>query len=816
MEVINMKNYTLKSIFLLYVFTLTFSIFTLAGRTSLAQSIILVDYGSSPSENIYGLEGWNVVLKSSNQVYSSLGPAGLQTNSNCSEFSDYRGISGSSRNFRYGERIVVTWYNTSNQEIRFIPRISFNDPDEPDTGITGTWFTMRDFTNFRRAMITIEPLSSAKSVFNIFRNGINAAAGNHSLVNINLHIEWGEQNELKQYLICDKIELMTDADTLPPQKPTNLTYQLLSDSRVKLNWDIGVDNVSVTDYFIYLDNKIEGYSRTNSFTVSFLEPSKQYTFTITALDQIRNESQKSDPVTITTLPFQGRNDLIRPTDFIYLGAFKFPSGWEFGGDALAYNPQGDGGQSGSGSIDGYPGSLFSNNIDQPTFCYVAEINIPPPIISTTHNPDELNTAINLQPFTNIRPNSINNWTDVDVWRLGLAYLSPRGLQSSPKLYHSWGYHFQLGESKSASLCWCNPSNLADTNSYGGPWYIGLSNGPPYDPALNDYMFSVPQTWADSFTSGRALIIGRARQGGISGLGPTLYAISPWNLGNPPPIFTELNFSKLLEYGSVYNATDTTYPNSILNYNLADDWKGADWLSINNKSAVMIIGRKGLGDHWYGFQGESTPLSWIEFNIPFPDFYPTDPDGKGHRANHYTPMIILYDPVQLAAVASGSINSYEPQPYAALRLDTSIFYGRSKIIKSASFDPINKILYAVEADALQEGENLIHVWKLQDSQTEVKESKLIPTEFKLYQNFPNPFNPRTKIKWQSPVSGRHTLKVFDILGNEIYTLIDEYKPAGIYEVEFQSSTDQYQLTSGVYFYKLTVGKYVKINKMLFIK
>lgn len=111
-----MKHYTLKSIFLLYVFTLTFSIFTLAGRTSLAQSVILVDYGSSPSENIYGLEGWNVVLKSSNQVYSNLGPAGLQTNSNCSEFSDYRGISGSSRNFRYGERIVVTWYNTSNQK----------------------------------------------------------------------------------------------------------------------------------------------------------------------------------------------------------------------------------------------------------------------------------------------------------------------------------------------------------------------------------------------------------------------------------------------------------------------------------------------------------------------------------------------------------------------------------------------------------------------------------------------------------------------------------------------------------------------------
>jgi hypothetical protein len=54
-------------------------------------------------------------------------------------------------------------------------------------------------------------------------------------------------------------------------------------------------------------------------------------------------------------------------------------------------------------------------------------------------------------------------------------------------------------------------------------------------------------------------------------------------------------------------------------------------------------------------------------------------------------------------------------------------------------------------------------------------------FELLQNYPNPFNPSTYISWQSPVSSHQTIKVFDILGNEIATLVDEYKPAGRYEV-----------------------------------
>jgi hypothetical protein len=96
--------------------------------------------------------------------------------------------------------------------------------------------------------------------------------------------------------------------------------------------------------------------------------------------------------------------------------------------------------------------------------------------------------------------------------------------------------------------------------------------------------------------------------------------------------------------------------------------------------------------------------------------------------------------------------------------------------------------------------------------EEEEIDILPTEYSLSQNYPNPFNPGTKISWQSPVGSHQTIKIFDVLGNEIATLVDEYKPAGRYEVEFDASL----LPSGVYFYQLKAGEYVNTKKMILLK
>jgi peptidoglycan/xylan/chitin deacetylase (PgdA/CDA1 family) len=93
---------------------------------------------------------------------------------------------------------------------------------------------------------------------------------------------------------------------------------------------------------------------------------------------------------------------------------------------------------------------------------------------------------------------------------------------------------------------------------------------------------------------------------------------------------------------------------------------------------------------------------------------------------------------------------------------------------------------------------------------------VPEQFELYQNYPNPFNPSTAIKYQLPSSGNVTLKVYDVLGNEITTLVDEYKLAGNYQVNFQSTFSGRELANGVYFYQLKAGNYVDTKKMILLK
>lgn len=89
---------------------------------------------------------------------------------------------------------------------------------------------------------------------------------------------------------------------------------------------------------------------------------------------------------------------------------------------------------------------------------------------------------------------------------------------------------------------------------------------------------------------------------------------------------------------------------------------------------------------------------------------------------------------------------------------------------------------------------------------------LPTEYALEQNYPNPFNPSTVINYQLPVGNDVTLKIFDVLGNEIATLVDEYKTAGRYEFKFDCNA----LPSGVYFYQLKASDYVNTKKMILLK
>jgi hypothetical protein len=97
-------------------------------------------------------------------------------------------------------------------------------------------------------------------------------------------------------------------------------------------------------------------------------------------------------------------------------------------------------------------------------------------------------------------------------------------------------------------------------------------------------------------------------------------------------------------------------------------------------------------------------------------------------------------------------------------------------------------------------------------TGVEDGDLRPLTYNLGQNYPNPFNPTTTIVYQLPESNNVTMKVYDVLGNEVSVIVDKYQPAGKYEIKFNASS----LTSGVYYYQLKAGEYLNTKKMILLK
>ncbi|MBK8551017.1 MAG: T9SS type A sorting domain-containing protein [Ignavibacteria bacterium] len=97
---------------------------------------------------------------------------------------------------------------------------------------------------------------------------------------------------------------------------------------------------------------------------------------------------------------------------------------------------------------------------------------------------------------------------------------------------------------------------------------------------------------------------------------------------------------------------------------------------------------------------------------------------------------------------------------------------------------------------------------------ISQTSLTADDYRLYQNYPNPFNPSTVIRYSLIENGLVTLKVYDVLGNEIATLVNENQNSGTYN--YQLSTVNYQLSSGVYFYKLEAGDFSEVKRMILLK
>lgn len=153
----------------------------------------------------------------------------------------------------------------------------------------------------------------------------------------------------------------------------------------------------------------------------------------------------------------------------------------------------------------------------------------------------------------------------------------------------------------------------------------------------------------------------------------------------------------------------------------------------------------------------------------------------------------------ASVTGLQAGSYNVAVYREIPLlypDTSFYIGSTSFIYGGSGITFLARTYQSDCYNVTKGE----------------EGNLLPTEYILYNNFPNPFNPSTTIKYSIPEYTPVKITVYDVLGNDIVTLVNEEKPTGSYKINFNGK----RLPSGIYFYRLQAGAFVETKRMMLVK
>jgi len=683
-------------------------IFSFLFSTTEAQQL-LVDFGHDPASNVYNtaiFPGWDQVSISSTTAYMDAGQHSGTTlpavPPDSSQFSNFTRITGNSRPFVRGDRLLISWYNNTTSQIEFNPLLSFQDEDHPvnEPG-ESPWYIIGLYENYY-----IEPgevLITAYDITDETNAGsmIEPSAGNHSLLNIC-------DNIIEPGLILDKIEIGL-ADTIAPATPQNLAVLEATSNSITIHWDAVVDNPGgdgLSHYDIFLNDLHFGVSQSNQFTAHLLEAGEPYNIQLRAVDNNRNASALSPAIQQQTSVSDYGDQLINPQSaLLYLGAFKLPEegiGSDFNymdGDP-AYFPLGD-----PANTDEYPGSLFIAG--DATHRMVAEISIPVPVISPDKNLDDLNKANFLQDFADIASPNIQyeEWG----WKRGpaLEYLPAQAGQTQGYLYSCHGEYYAWSGQRFNSFGACN-TNLSNPSPVGG-WFIGPPDGmqPPHYMTMITFNFALPFP-----IDGHLLVAGGSRPGNLHN-GPSLVAYSPWNDGSPlPPNNTYLGYTPLLLYEDDFG---TAWLNG---HGYCDYWYGGSWISAGPQQSVVISGAKGRGREWYGYNnGESTFN--IMMNVPTPE----EPEDHGPRQSFAQAMLLFYDPQELLDVAAGSLQTYEPQPYAVLSLEEQFYYPNNhdpeyiSAFKGAggmAVDTDRNLIYLFEKGVTGDDNSvmLVHMWQVE--------------------------------------------------------------------------------------------------------
>jgi len=260
-------------------------------------------------------------------------------------------------------------------------------------------------------------------------------------------------------------------------------------------------------------------------------------------------------------------------------------------------------------------------------------------------------------------------------------------------------------------------------------------------------------------------------GGVSGGG--------WYYGK----IDEIRISDIVRYGSTYSVPVSDHT--------VDGNTRALWHFSEGTGSVSFADATVNGNTLTGYNGaESLPVEIVSLNAVY-----QSPDVQLRwttltEANNYGFEVQRKASNSWVAIGfvdgSGTASSPQKYSYADKNISTGVYSYRLKQI-----DRDGKYKYSNEI--------------------EVKASEAL-LKFALLQNYPNPFNPTTKISYDLPVEGYVTIKIFDMLGNEMKILVDELQGAGEHRIEFQG----FNLPSGMYFYSLRSGSFSSTKKMILVK
>jgi len=252
------------------------------------------------------------------------------------------------------------------------------------------------------------------------------------------------------------------------------------------------------------------------------------------------------------------------------------------------------------------------------------------------------------------------------------------------------------------------------------------------------------------------------------------------------------------------------------------WLEYNWYNQSSGFADLIIDKRG-NVYVSGYGGQDAPFGASFVTIK----YNSVGDSLWTRIYHHTyhsgdvPESIVADKYGNVYVTGMSDSAFLNYKMTTLKYDSlgnrkwtarypvefTFTSSEGKFIK---LDSTGNIYITGEGDGSSSGLDII-VLKYSTTTGIRNNSNLIPKENKLFQNYPNPFNATTKIEFAIKENGAVQLVVFDILGRKIYSLVDNYRSAGKYETTFDASN----LSSGIYFYRLSFKGEVIDNKKLFL-